>query len=152
MSFENRVKEAGYEIEPLLEMDSGRYVHAVRTGNLVFTSGQVSTWNGKDIKGKIGTDLTIEQGYEGAKFCALNNLRAIKTLIGSLDKITKIIRVNGMVNVAEGFDKTPEVIHGCSDLLREIFGEVGYHTRCAVGMTLPHNWAVEITMIVEVRE
>ena len=152
MSFEKKLKEMGYEIEPLSEMDSGRYIHAVRTGNLVFTSGQVSTWNGKDIKGKLGADLTVEQGYEGAKFGALNNLRAIKTLIGSLDKITRIVRVNGMVNVAEGFENTPGVIHGCSDILREVFGEVGCHTRCAVGMTIPFNWAIEITMVVEIKD
>jgi enamine deaminase RidA (YjgF/YER057c/UK114 family) len=126
-------------------------MHAVRTGNLIYTSGQVSRWGDREIKGRLGADLTVEQGYEAARFSALSCLRAIKTLAGSLDDVAQVVKVLGMVNVAPGFDNTPGVIHGCSDLLLEVFGEAGRHARSAVGMTLPQNYAVEIEMIVEVR-
>ena len=150
MSFEQKVKEMGYIIEPV-DLDTGKFVQAVRTGNLVYTSGQVSSWGGKAVKGKVGQDLTLEQGYEAARFCALNNLRAIKTVSGSLDNILRVVKVLGMVNAAPGFDDTPGVINGCSDFIREVFGNAGHHSRSAVGMTLPVGWAVEIEMVVEVK-
>ncbi len=150
MSYEERLRELGYSIEPV-ELDTGRFVCAVRTGALIYTSGQVSSWNGREIKGKLGTDLTVEQGYEAARLCALGCLRAIKSLSGSLDTVARVVKVLGMVNVAPGFDDTPGVIHGCSDLLLEVFGEAGRHARSAVGITIPYNYAVEIEMIVEVR-
>ena len=150
MSFEAKLTEKGYTIEPA-DMTGGRFVPAVRTGNLIYTSGQVSTWDGKTIKGKVGQDLSVEEGYEAAQMCTLNCLRAIKALAGDLDNIVRIVKVLGMVNVAPGFDKTPDVIHGCSDLLLEIFGETGRHARSAVGMTIPYNFAVEIEMVVEVK-
>ena len=150
MSFEAKLKEKGYQIEPI-DLDAGRFVHAVQTGNLIFTAGQVSRWEGKAIQGKVGRDVSIEEGYEAARMCTLNCLAAVKTLCGSLDNVVRIVKVLGMVNVAPDFDKTPEVIHGCSDLLREVFGDAGRHARSAVGMTIPHNWAVEIEMVVEVK-
>ena len=150
MSYEKKLQELGYAIEPA-QLDTGKFVQASRTGNLVFTSGQIPLWGDKSIKGKVGGDLTIEQGYEAAKLCALNNLRAIKAAVGSLDNIVRIVKVLGMVNVAPGFDNTPAVINGCSDFVREVFGEAGYHSRSAVGMTIPLNWAVEVEMVVEVK-
>ena len=84
MDFESKIKEMGYEIEPV-ELDNGIIIMAVKSGNLVFTSGQVPTWDDVVIKGKVGGDLTLEQGYEAAKLCTLNNLRAIKTIAGSLN-------------------------------------------------------------------
>lgn len=150
MSFEAKLKEIGYTIEPV-ELDNGKYVQAVKTGHLIFTSGNVSSWADKTIKGKVGSDLTVEEGYEGARMCALNCLRAIKTIQGSLDDISRFVKVLGMVNVAPGFDNTPGVINGCSDFLREIFGETAHHARSAVGMTIPFNYAVEIEMVVEVK-
>ena len=150
MSYEAKLKEMGYAIEPV-ELDNGKFVQAVKTGNLIFTSGNVSSWGEKTIKGKVGKDLTVEEGYEGAKFAALNCLRAIKTITGSLDDIVRIVKAFGMVNVAPDFDNTPGVIHGCSDLLREVFGETGYHARSAIGLTVPFNFAVEIELIVEVK-
>lgn len=150
MSFEAKLKEKGYQIEPV-DLDVGRFVHAVKTGNLIFTAGQVSRWGDKAIQGKVGRDVSIEEGYEAARLCTLNCLAAVKTLCGSLDNVVRIVKVLGMVNVAPDFDKTPEVIHGCSDLLREVFGEAGRHARSAVGMTIPHNWAVEVEMVVEVK-
>jgi enamine deaminase RidA (YjgF/YER057c/UK114 family) len=150
MSYEAKLKEMGYSIEPVA-LDNGKFVQAVKTGNLIFTSGNVSSWGEKTIKGKVGKDLTVEEGYEGAKFAALNCLRAIKTITGSLDDIVRVVKVFGMVNVAPDFDNTPGVIHGCSDLLREVFGETGYHARSAIGLTVPFNFAVEIELIVEVK-
>lgn len=150
MSFEAKLKEKGYQIEAV-DLDAGRFVHAVKTGNLIFTAGQVSRWGDKAIQGKVGRDVSIEEGYEAARMCTLNCLAAVKTLCRSLDNVVRIVKVLGMVNVAPDFDKTPEVIHGCSDLLREVFGEAGRHARSAVGMTIPHNWAVEVEMVVEVK-
>jgi enamine deaminase RidA (YjgF/YER057c/UK114 family) len=150
MSFEQALRERGYVVEPIA-INAGRLMMAVRTGNLIFTSGQVSRWGEREIKGKLGDDLTLEQGYEAAQIAALNCLRAVKALAGSLDNVSQFVKVLGMVNVAPGFADTPGVIHGCSDLLLEIFGDAGRHARSAVGMTLPLNYAVEIEMVVEVR-
>jgi enamine deaminase RidA (YjgF/YER057c/UK114 family) len=150
MSYEAKLQELGYTIEPV-ELDAGRLMHAVRTGNLIYTSGQVSRWGGREIKGRLGDDLTVEQGYEAARLSALSCLSAVKTLAGSLDNVARIVKVLGMVNVAPGFDNTPGVIHGCSDLLLEVFGAAGKHARSAVGMTLPFNYAVEIELIAELR-
>jgi enamine deaminase RidA (YjgF/YER057c/UK114 family) len=150
MSYETKLRELGYTVEPI-ELNAGKIMHAVRTGNLIYTSGQVSRWGDREIKGKVGRDVTLEQGYEAARFSALSCLAAIKTLAGSLDNVVRVIKVLGMVNVAPDFDNTPGVIHGCSDLLLEVFGEAGRHARSAVGMTIPNNYAVEIEMIVEIR-
>jgi len=149
MSYEAKLRELGYSIEPI-ELNAGKLMHAVRTGNLIYTSGQVSRWGDREIKGKLGRDLSVEQGYEAARLCALNCLRAVKTLAGSLDNVAQIVKLLGMVNVAPDFDDTPAVIHGGSDLLLEVFGAAGRHARSAVGMTIPLNYAVEIELIVEV--
>ena len=149
MSYEAKLRELGYSIEPI-ELDAGKLMHAVRTGNLIYTSGQVSRWGDREIKGKLGRDLSVEQGYEAARLCALNSLRAVMTLAGSLDNVAQIVKLLGMVNVAPDFDDTPAVIHGASDLLLEVFGAAGRHARSAVGMTIPLNYAVEIELIVEV--
>ena len=150
MSYEAKLRELGYTIEPI-DLNAGKIMHAVRTGNLIYTSGQVSRWGDREIKGKLGRDLSVEQGYEAARFSALSCLRAIKSLASSLDNVAQFVKVLGMVNVAPDFDNTPAVIHGCSDLLLEVFGPVGRHARSAVGMTVPLNYAVEIEIIVEVK-
>ena len=150
MSYEAKLQEMGYTLQ-VVELDNGKFVSAAQTGNLIFTSGAVPSWGDTIIKGKIGADLTVEEGYEAAKLCTLNCLQAIKSVTGSLDKVTRIVKVFGMVNVAPGFDNTPGVIHGCSDLLREVFGDAGLHARSAIGLTVPFNFAVEIEMIAEVR-
>jgi enamine deaminase RidA (YjgF/YER057c/UK114 family) len=150
MSYEAKLQAMGYTIEPI-ELDAGRLMHAVRTGNLIYTSGQVSRWRGKEIKGKVGQDLTVEEGYEAARLSALSCLTAVKTLAGSLDDVIQVVKVLGMVNVAPGFNNTPAVIHGCSDLLLEVFGNAGRHARSAVGMTIPMDFAVEVEMVVEVQ-
>lgn len=149
MSYEAKLAEMGYTLNTI-NLDNGKFVLAAQTGNLVFTAGCVPSWDGTVIKGKIGSDLTVEEGYEAAKLCTLNCLQAIKNVTGSLDNVTRIVKVFGMVNVAVGFDNTPGVIHGCSDLLREVFGDAGLHARSAIGLTVPFNYAVEIEMIAEV--
>ena len=151
MSYESKLRELGYTLEPL-DLNAGKIMHAVRTGNLIYTSGQVSRWGDQEIKGKLGADLSVDQGYEAARFSALSCLRAIKTLAGSLDNVVQVVKVLGMVNVAPGFDNTPAVIHGCSDLLLEVFGEAGRHARSAIGLSsLPSNVSVEVELVVEVR-
>jgi enamine deaminase RidA (YjgF/YER057c/UK114 family) len=150
MSFETKATDLGYTIEPA-ELFNGKFMTAVRTGNLVYTAGQVSRWGDRDIKGKVGADLTVEEGYEAARYAALNCLRAVKAVTGSLDSVTRVVKVLGMVNAAPGFNNTPGVIHGCSDLLNEVFGEVGHHARSAVGMVIPFDYAVEVEIIFEVK-
>jgi enamine deaminase RidA (YjgF/YER057c/UK114 family) len=127
------------------------FVPAVRTGNLLFLSG---TTAGADWanKGKLGKDLTVEQGYQAARQVGLNQLAAIKAALGSLDRVKRIVKVLGMVNSADGFGDQPKVINGFSDLMVDVFGEAaGKHARSAVGMAgLPANQPVEIELIVEV--
>ncbi|GAC1518438.1 MAG: RidA family protein [Herpetosiphon sp.] len=150
MSYEAKLQAMGFTLEPM-DLNGGKLQHAVRTGNLIYTSGQVSRWGDREVKGKVGTDLTVEEAYVAARYSTLGCLRAIKTLAGSLDNVVKVVKVLGMVNVAPNFTDTPAVIHGCSDLLLELFGTAGRHARSAVGMTLPFNFAVEIEIIVEVQ-
>jgi enamine deaminase RidA (YjgF/YER057c/UK114 family) len=150
MSPEAKLKEKGYTLQNV-ELNAGRLMHAKRTGNLIYTSGQVSRWGDQQIKGKVGKDISVEEGYEAAKLCTLNCLQAVKTLAGSLDNVVQVVKVFGMVNVAPDFNNTPAVIHGCSDLLIEIFGENGRHARSAIGLTVPDNWACEIEIIFEVK-
>ena len=152
MSIEAKLKAMGYEIEPAA-LGQGKIEPAVRSGNLVFTSGQISERGDESYVGKVGGELTAEQGYQAARLCALNCLSAIKAVVGDRDKVTRVVKLLGMVNAAEGFTDTPEVIHGCTDLLNELFGASGRHARSAVGLyQLPRNVAVEIEMIVEVGE
>tara|TARA_R110002049_G_scaffold80117_3_gene203885 strand:+ start:6900 stop:7481 length:582 start_codon:yes stop_codon:yes gene_type:complete len=128
------------------------YVNAVRTGNLIFLSGKGPLQsNGENIEGKIGGDLTIEQGYEAARITGVNQLSVLKSELGNLNKVVRIVKVLGMVNATPEFSDHPKVINGYSDLMVAVFGERGKHARAAVGMgSLPGNIAVEIEMIVEV--
>jgi len=129
------------------------YVRAVRTGNLVFLAGHGPTDGaGNLVTGRVGADLTVEEGYEAARLTAIALLASLKAEIGELDKVTRVVRVFGMVNATDGFGQQPEVINGASDLLVQVFGETrGAHARAAVGMaSLPRNIAVEIEMVVEV--
>ena len=150
MSYEAKVKELGYTLE-VIDLNMGKIMGAVRTGNLVYTSGQVSRFGGTEIVGKVGSDLTVEQGYEGARLCGLACLQAVKSAAGSLDNVVRVVKVLGMVNVAPGFANTPAVIHGASDLFLEVFGEAGRHARSAVGMQIPSDFAVEVEVIFEVK-
>lgn len=128
------------------------YVKAVRTGNLLFLAGHVSTRaDGSPITGKLGKDMTVEQGYEAAKATTVSLLSTLKAELGELSRIRRIVKVTGFVNSTPDFPDQPKVINGCSDLLVALFGEKGKHARSAVGMAaLPSNYAVEIEMVVEV--
>lgn len=150
MSYAAKLREMGYELHAI-ELNAGRLMHAVRSGNLIYTSGQTSSWDGEKIIGKVGQDVTVEKAYEGAKMSALNCLQAVHTLAGSIDNVVRVVKVLGMVNVAPDFNDTPSVIHGASDLFIEVFGEAGRHARSAVGMQIPFDFAVEVEAIFEVR-
>ena len=128
------------------------YVKAVRSGNLVFLSGHGPyRSDGTLVTGKLGRDLTIEEGYEAARLTGIALLSSLKREIGDLGRVQRIVKVFGMVNVDPSFTDMPKVINGCSDLMVEIFGERGRHARAAVGMaSLPVGIAVEIDMVVEV--
>jgi enamine deaminase RidA (YjgF/YER057c/UK114 family) len=128
------------------------YVKAVRTGNLVFLSGHGPVKaDGTYVTGKVGRELTIEQGYEAAKLTAVGLLSTLKAEIGDFNKVKRVVKVLGMVNCHSDFTDHPKVINGCSDLLVAVFGDKGKHARSAVGMnSLPLNTSVEIEIIVEV--
>lgn len=126
------------------------YVGAVRTGNLLFLAG--STQGVEGLKGKLGNEVTVEQGYQSARLIGLRLLSVVRANVGSLDRVKRVVKVLGMVNSADGFGDQPKVINGFSDLMVEVFGEaIGKHARSAVGMGgLPGNAPVEVEMIVEV--
>jgi len=153
MNAETRLKEIGLELPPAVK-PIGNYVPAVRTGNLVFLSGHGPLRNdGTRITGKVGADLTLEQGYEAARRVALGLLGSLKAEIGDLDKVRRVVKLLGMVNCTPDFTDQPKVINGASDLLVEVFSDKGKHARSAVGMNaLPNNISVEIEMIVEVAD
>jgi len=130
------------------------YVNAVRTGDLVFMAGKGPGASAETmIKGKISSDLSVEEGYEAARLAAIEQLSALKAEIGDLNKVVRIVKVLGMVNADPEFAGQSQVINGFSDLMVEVFGERGKHARAAVGMgSLPLNMACEIEMIVEVKD
>lgn len=150
---EERIKELGIEL-PVPGAPVANYVNAVKTGNLVFMAGKgPKNEDGSNVTGKVGVDLTIEEGYEAARKTAIQQLAALQAEIGDLNKVVRIVKVLGMVNAESGFTDQPEVINGFSDLMVEVFGARGKHARAAVGMaSLPRNIACEVEMIVEVRD
>ena len=149
---EEKIKELGFEI-PQPPKPLAAYIPALQVGDMVYTSGQVPIQNGElKYAGKVGEDLTVEQGQKAAEICALNGLSAIKSVINELEKIEQIIKVTVFVNSANGFTDQPKVANGASELLAKIFGEAGKHVRSAVGVNeLPFDAAVEIEMIVKVK-
>lgn len=150
---EEKIKELGIALRTP-SPPIANYVNAVKTGNLVFMAGKgPSSADGTLITGKLGSDLSVEEGYAAAQLAAHVQLSALKAEIGDLNKVVRIVKVMGMVNCENDFENQPEVINGFSDTMVEVFGERGKHARAAVGMgSLPRNIAVEIEMIVEVRE
>jgi enamine deaminase RidA (YjgF/YER057c/UK114 family) len=130
------------------------YVNAVRVGNLIFLAGKgPKKEDGTYITGKLGADLTIEEGYAAARLTGMNQLAVLKAELGNLNKVKRLVKVLGMVNATPDFENQPEVINGYSDLMVEVFGDRGKHARAAVGMgSLPRGIAVEVEMIVEVYE
>jgi len=150
-TIEQRLDELGVEL-PEPSTPVANYVNAVTTGNLVFLAGKgPKKVDGTYITGKVGIDLTEEEGYAAARLVAINQLAALKAEIGNLDRVKRIVKVLGMVNCAPDYGNQPEVVNGFSDMMVEVFGEKGKHARAAVGMgSLPRNIAVEIEMIVEI--
>jgi enamine deaminase RidA (YjgF/YER057c/UK114 family) len=145
-----RLAELGIEL-PAVAKPLASYVPAVRSGNLVYTSGQLPTRQGKLIaSGKIGVDVTPEQGKELARICVLNALAAVDSLVG-IDAVTQVVKVVGFVASAPGFNGQPGVVNGASDLLADVFGDHGSHARSAVGVSeLPLDSPVEVELVVEV--
>ncbi len=143
-SVSDRLNELGWEVP---QATPGKLCPAVKTGNLVFTSGAVSA-----IKGKVGAEVTVEEAYEAARQAVLGCLSSVAWAVGDLDKVTRVVKLLGFVNCAEGFYDTSSCIHGATDALVEIFGqEKGWHSRSAIGVyQLPTNCAVEVELIVEV--
>ena len=151
-SIDQKLVELGIVL-PSVSAPIANYVNAVQTGKLIFLAGKgPSKADGTYIVGKVGTDLTIEQGYEAAQLTAINQLAALKAEIGNLDRVKRIVKVLGMVNCGPDFGDQPKVINGYSDLMVKVFGDKGKHARSAVGMiALPKNMAVEVEMIVEIQ-
>ena len=150
MSHAARLKDLGIEL-PSVPAPAGAYVPAVQTGSLVYTAGQVPFVDGKvAATGKVGGDVSPEQGKELARICALNAIAAVDSLVG-IDNVVRVVKVVGFVASAEGFGGQPGVLNGASELLGEVFWDAGKHARSAVGVAeLPLNVPVEVELIVEV--
>ena len=147
---EDRLRELSIEI-PTPPNPAGSYIPVVTTGNLAFVSGQIPMKDGKVIvEGKVPEKQSLDSAREAEKICIINGLAQLKANLGSLDKITKFVRISGFVNSSQEFTEQPKVINAASDLLVEIFGDMAKHSRIAVGVAnLPLNSTVEIDMIVE---
>jgi enamine deaminase RidA (YjgF/YER057c/UK114 family) len=145
-----RLAELGVDL-PVVVKPLGSYVAAVRSGNLVYTSGQLPMQDGKLVQaGKVGVDVAPEQAKELARICALNALAAIHSLVG-IDSVTQVVKVVGFVASGPGFNAQPGVVNGASDLLADVFGDSGMHARSAVGVAeLPLDAPVEVELVVEV--
>jgi enamine deaminase RidA (YjgF/YER057c/UK114 family) len=152
MTPEAKLKELGLEL-PATPPPAGSYVPTVRTGNLLYCAGTISSFNGQMTHvGQVGREQTVPAGYESAKICALNTLANIKAATGSLEKVARIVFVGGYVNAVSGFADSPGVINGASDLFVALFGEAGKHARAAVAVAgLPKNSTTEIQVVVEIK-
>ena len=152
LDIENKLREMGLEL-PNPPVPAANYIGCVRVGNLLFVGGNIGRIDGQlKYSGKVGGEVTMEQAYEAARSCALNHLAIIKAAIGNLDKVERIVKVLGYVNVAPGFNDMPKVINGESDLLVQLWGEKGQHARAAVGVaSLSREAPVETEVIVEIR-
>jgi enamine deaminase RidA (YjgF/YER057c/UK114 family) len=138
---------------PQLPAPGGNYLSAKQVGGMVYLAGVISTGPDGVITGTVGADRSIEDGYAGARACALTQLAVLKRELGSLDRVAEVVSVNGYVNAVAGFADSPAVINGASDLLVAVFGEAGRHVRAAVGVNaLPKNALVEVQMTVRVKE
>jgi len=151
MSADARIAELGLVLPPAAR-PIGSYVTYVQTGNLAYTSGHgPSQPDGSLTTGKLGADLDVAAGAAAARATGLALLATLRHELGTLDRVTRIVKLVGMVNCTPDFTEHPQVVNGCSDLLLEVFGEAGRHARSAVGMSsLPLGMAVEIELVVEV--
>ena len=153
MTVEDRLHELGIELTEVFP-PAGKYVGAVRTGSLVFLSGAGPVRpDGTFVTGKVGRDVDLDAAKEAARLTGLQLLAVLRAELGSLDRVARVVKTLGMVNCAPGFNRTPAVIDGCSELLIEVFGDAGRGARSAVGMAeLPFDIAVEIELVVEVTD
>lgn len=150
MRAEEKLSQMGHTL-PATPLPAANYVTAVRTGALVFLSGHLPKRpDGSLITGKLGQDVTMDQGYEGARFAAVSCLASLKAAIGDLDRVHRVVKVSCMVNCTAEFRDLAPVANGASDLLVELFEEKGRHARVAIGMqSLPMGACIEIDMVVE---
>lgn len=152
MSVSEKLAALGLTL-PAVPAPIAAYVNCVRSGNLLFLSGGLPIDGDKKVIGKVPTDVSIEEAFEGARMIVLNRLAVIQDAIGSLDKVKQIVALNGFVNSEPDFYGHPQVVNGASELLVEIFGDKGRHARTALGAAaLPLNVAVEINFVVEVED
>ena len=153
MNTEARLKELEIEL-PAAPAAAGLYAPCVQSGNLLYVSGQIPTANGNVLaRGKLGAGVTVDQAAQLARQCALNALAIVRSHLGSLDRVTQVVRVGGFVASAPGFTQQPQVINGASQLLIDVFGEAGRHARVAVGVAeLPLGVPVEVEFLFEVNE
>jgi enamine deaminase RidA (YjgF/YER057c/UK114 family) len=151
VDFDKKLKDLGITL-PAPSKPVANYVKAVRTGNLIYLAGHApQNADGTYVTGKVGRELTIEQGYDAARLTGISLIATLKAEIGDLNKVKRVVKVLGMVNCHSDFTEHPKVINGCSDLMVAVFGDKGKHARSSVGMnSLPLNTSVEIEMIVEV--
>ncbi len=153
MDPEAKLAELGLELPPP-PAAGGNYLPYVRTGNLVYCAGTISVRNGEMTHtGQVGAEQSVETGYESARVCALNTLGVLKSAVGSLAKIKRLVYVGGYVNAVSGFADSPAVVNGASDLFIAVLGEAGRHSRAAVAVAgLPKNSTVEIQVVAEVED
>jgi enamine deaminase RidA (YjgF/YER057c/UK114 family) len=147
---EARLQELGLVL-PALPAVGGNYIPAKTVGHIIYLAGVISTNSGGVITGTAGIDRTVEEGYAAARACALTQLAVLHRHLGSLDAVRSIVSVNGYVNAVAGFQDSPKIINGASDLFVEIFGDAGRHVRAAIGVSaLPRHALVELQMSIEV--
>jgi enamine deaminase RidA (YjgF/YER057c/UK114 family) len=154
MEIEKKLASLGLEL-PAPPIPAAHYIPYVKVGNILFVGGNIGRLNGQPLAyaGKVGDKVTLEQGYQMARNCALNHLAVIKSALGDLDRVERFVKLLGFVNVAPGFTKMPQVINGASDLLVELWGERGEHARAAVGVaSLSNDAPVETEVIVQIKE
>ena len=149
---ESRLKQLGIAL-PAAAAPAANYVPFAITGNQLWVAGQITFWDGKlKYLGKVGADLSLEDGAAAARVCGLNIIAQAKAALGDLDRVVRIVKLNGFVNAPADFTDHPKVINGASDLLVEVFGDAGRHARVAVGVSnLPLNSAVEVDAVMEFR-
>jgi len=154
MSIEAKIKELGIVL-PNSPAPVANYLPVVRTGNLIYLSGMgpAPSLDGKEFLGKLGKDLSVEEGYQAARLTGINILARLQGYLSDLEKVSRIVKVLSMVNASPDFFDPPAVTNGCSDLLVEVFGDKGKHARSAIGVaSLPNNWPIEIEIIAEISD
>jgi enamine deaminase RidA (YjgF/YER057c/UK114 family) len=152
MEIEKKLANIGLEL-PVPPIPAAHYIPYVRVGNLLYVGGNIGRLNGQALlyAGKVGDKVTLEQGYEMARRCALNHVAIIKSALGDLDGVERIVKLIGYVNVAPGFTRMPQVVNGASDLFIELWGKRGEHARAAVGVaSLSNDAPVETEVIVQI--